>query len=56
MLSEEFRILEQGIGVECADSINVAKPQIEALLKTDVSHYYTRGEGAFWLYRGGLFK
>lgn len=37
-------ILEWGIEIECADSVNVAKPQIEALLKTDRSYYYTGGE------------
>lgn len=38
--------LEWGIEAECADAVNVAKPQIEALqLKTDRSYYYTGGEG-----------
>ncbi len=39
--------LEWGIETECADSVNVAKPQIEAPLKTDRSYYYTEGEGGF---------
>lgn len=36
-----------GFETECADSVNAAKPQIEALLKTDRSRYYTGGKGAF---------
>lgn len=40
-------MLEWGTEAEFADSVNVAKPQIEALLKTDRSCYYTGGEGAF---------
>lgn len=33
--------VEWGLEAECADSVNVAEPQIEALLQTDRSYYYT---------------
>lgn len=45
-LSEELN-QKWGFETECADSVNVAKPQIETQLKTDRSFYGTGGKGAF---------
>lgn len=45
-LSEELN-QKWGFETECADSVNVAKPQIETQLKTDRSFYVTGGKGAF---------
>lgn len=36
--------LERGIEAECADSVYVGKPHIEALLETDTSYYYSEGQ------------
>lgn len=35
------------MGAECAESVNVAEPQIEALLQTNRAHYYTKRERVF---------